>query len=71
MGDTFAGFETTSAEEAGFDADRLARISGYMDQAVSDGALPGAVTVVLRGGRVAHTRDGKTRHRAERPAHDR
>ena len=55
MSDTFAGFETAAPENVGLDPDRLGRIGTYMDQAVTDGALPGAVTVVLRGGHVAHT----------------
>src|SRR5688500_10477254 len=39
---------------AGFDRARLARIDERMRQAVADGSLPGALSLVARGGRVVH-----------------
>ena len=55
MSDDFAGLALAAPDAAGFDAERLARIGATMDQSVADGVLPGAVTVVLRGGRVVQT----------------
>lgn len=40
--------------EAGFDADRLARIDAHFRKYVDDGRLPGWLLVVSRGGRVVH-----------------
>ncbi len=52
---SITGLPTTKPEAVGFDADRLSRIEARMDAAVAAGELPGAVTVVLRHGQVAHT----------------
>ena len=43
-----------SAEEVGFDAGRLARLSAHMRRYVDDGRLPGWTTVVARHGKVVH-----------------
>lgn len=51
----FAGLPIVAPEEAGFIPERLDRISATMDQAVADRAVPGAVTVVARHGKVVHT----------------
>jgi CubicO group peptidase (beta-lactamase class C family) len=44
--------------EAGFDADRLARIDAYFDRYVDDGRLPGWLAVVSRHGRIVHLGSG-------------
>lgn len=41
-------------EEAGFAADRLARVDAYLQRFVDDGLLPGWQLVLTRGGKVAH-----------------
>jgi CubicO group peptidase (beta-lactamase class C family) len=43
-----------SAQAFGFDPARLARINGVMRQAVADAAMPGALTLIARGGQVVH-----------------
>jgi CubicO group peptidase (beta-lactamase class C family) len=40
--------------EAGFDAERLARIDRYLERYVEDGRLAGWLAVVARGGRIVH-----------------
>lgn len=40
--------------EAGFDAERLARVDAHFARYVDDGLLPGWMIVVSRGGRVVH-----------------
>ncbi|WP_439382229.1 serine hydrolase domain-containing protein [Amycolatopsis lexingtonensis] len=47
--------------EAGFDADRLARLDAHFDRYVEDGRLPGWLAVVSRHGRVVHV--GRGGHR--------
>jgi CubicO group peptidase (beta-lactamase class C family) len=42
------------AQASGFDPTRLARISSVMRQAVTDGSMPGALTLIARGGQVVH-----------------
>ncbi len=42
------------AGDAGFSADRLARLDRHFGKYVDDGRLPGWLAVVARGGRVAH-----------------
>ena len=43
-----------SPEAVGFSSERLARIDGFMKQAVDDGRLAGAVTLVSRHGQEVH-----------------
>jgi CubicO group peptidase (beta-lactamase class C family) len=43
-----------SAQASGFDPARLARINSVMRQAVADGTMPGAVTLIARAGQVVH-----------------
>src|SRR5204863_8711399 len=40
--------------EAGFDAERLARLDAHFARYVDDGRLPGWLIVVSRGGRTVH-----------------
>jgi CubicO group peptidase (beta-lactamase class C family) len=40
--------------QAGFDADRLARVDKHLARFVDDGRLPGTLLVVSRGGQVVH-----------------
>ncbi|MCR6483284.1 beta-lactamase family protein [Amycolatopsis sp. OK19-0408] len=47
--------------EAGFDADRLARLDTHFDRYVEDGRLPGWLAVVSRHGRIVHV--GRGGHR--------
>ena len=42
------------ASEAGFDAERLARIDRHFARYVDDGRLPGWLVLVSRAGKVAH-----------------
>tara|TARA_Y100001934_G_scaffold82201_1_gene101959 strand:- start:484 stop:1770 length:1287 start_codon:yes stop_codon:yes gene_type:complete len=51
----FAGLPASSATDAGFDPDRLARINKTMDAAVEDRSVPGTVTVIGRGSDIVHT----------------
>jgi CubicO group peptidase (beta-lactamase class C family) len=41
-------------EAVGLSSERLARLSGVMKRYVDEGRIPGVVTLVARGGRVAH-----------------
>src|SRR5689334_5516233 len=56
------------AAEAGFAADRLARIDTHFARYVDDGRLPGWLTLVARGGRIVHlSTDGQADVEASRP----
>jgi CubicO group peptidase (beta-lactamase class C family) len=46
--------KVTPPEQSGFDAARLARIDSVMQRGVSDGSLPGALTLVARRGQIVH-----------------
>mgnify|MGYP002623762089 CR=1 FL=1 len=45
----------STPESVGLSAQRLARLTGVLEEYVDEGRLPGAVVMVLRDGRVAHT----------------
>ncbi|WP_188316802.1 serine hydrolase domain-containing protein [Solihabitans fulvus] len=40
--------------EAGFDPDRLSRVTRFVEDEIAAGRLPGAVLGIVRGGRIAH-----------------
>jgi CubicO group peptidase (beta-lactamase class C family) len=46
---------TRTAEELGFDSERLARVDALLHRYVDDGKLPGTILQVARHGEVAHT----------------
>lgn len=50
----FAGLKAAAPEDVGLDSARLARIDATVAEAVAQGKVPGAITVVLRQGKVAH-----------------
>jgi CubicO group peptidase (beta-lactamase class C family) len=47
---------STTPEDVGLSAERLARIDGWMDRLVADGKLPGLSVNVLRRGQLAYSR---------------
>ncbi len=53
-GETFAGLPVATPESAGMSSERLDRIRPAFESYVTDGKLPGVVTVVARDGRVVH-----------------
>ncbi len=50
----FAGLDIDDGVNVGFNPERLSRIGPAMEQAVTSGHAPGAVTVLARHGRVVH-----------------
>jgi CubicO group peptidase (beta-lactamase class C family) len=48
--------------EVGLDADRLSRLTGYLDRLVAIGRIPGWLVVVARRGKVAYLGNGGYRH---------
>jgi CubicO group peptidase (beta-lactamase class C family) len=53
-GRTQAGLPTAEPEETGFSSGRLARIAASMERLIDSRAIPGAITVVARHGRIVH-----------------
>jgi CubicO group peptidase (beta-lactamase class C family) len=62
---------TTTPEQLGLSSERLGRIDTLFDRAIGQGTLPGAITAVVRRGRIAHLASHGAmdleRHRPMRP----
>ena len=58
----------TQPERVGLDAERLERISEYMNQAVADGTMVGGMAMIARNGRLAYSETwGMADREAEKP----
>ena len=53
-GKKFSPLEEASPESQGMSSERLARIDNMLNEAVSDGTIPGAVALVARNGKIVY-----------------
>ncbi len=49
-----APLQPTTPAEVGLSAERLSRLDTHLQNLIDDGAFPGAITMVLRDGKIAH-----------------
>ena len=51
---TYQGLPRAVPEDVGMSTSRLGRIAPVMQRWVDDGKIPGALTMIARGGRLVH-----------------